>query len=275
MKNNFKLTLLGLIFFTTSIYGCDQKEVGNISVIMPQTPITTVLCKSFYVSENTGSDANTGLSIAFPLKTITAGQSLASAGDTVFLMNGNYSPATTIQLLKSGTANKYITYKAYKGHSPKFSFLGAIWNAVSINRSYIVVDGIEFQGNNQNLTYEGAFAYYNDKIAGGNNNNLYATYNMNGVSIGGPSAESKFSHHIIIRNCKIHDFPGGGLGAIQADYLTFEGNTVYNNAWYMMYGGSGISILTPFAMDETLVTNAQFLNFSKSVTINQKTTKIF
>lgn len=248
MKNNFTLPLIGILLFTSTLYGCDQKEVGNITVT-PQLPATNTASKSYYVSDGTGSDANTGLSAASPLKTITAGQNLASPGDTVFIMNGNYFPATTIQLLKSGTANKYITYKAYKGHSPKFSFSGAIWNAVSINGSYIVVEGIEFQGNNQNLTYADALASYNDKVAGGSNNNLYATYNMNGISIGGPAAESKFPHHIVIRNCKIHDFPGGGLSAIQTDYTTFEGNTIYNNAWYMMYGGSGISILTPFDSD--------------------------
>ncbi len=249
MKSNLKLTLVGLIFFTTTLYGCDQKEVVNISVITPQTPASTVLSKSFYVSDNIGSDVNTGLSAASPLKTITAGQALASPGDTVFLMNGNYVPITTIKLLKSGTADKYITYKAYKAHSPKFLFAGSFWNAVSINGSYIIVEGIEFQGNNQNLTYQDALASYNDKVAGGNNNDLYATYNMNGVSIGGPGTDSKFPHHIIVRNCKIHNFPGGGLGAIQADYVTFEGNTVYNNAWYMMYGGSGMGILTPFDSD--------------------------
>ena len=268
MKNSLKLTFIGF-FLCTSLFGCDQKEVGNITVITPQPPITTSISKSYYVSDGTGSDANNGLSISSPLKTITAGQNLAAPGDTVFIMNGNYLPNTTIQLNKSGSEGKYITYKAYKGHSPKFSFLGAFWNAVSINASYIVVDGIEFQGNNQNLTYNDALASYNDKLAGGNNNSLYATYNMNGISIGGPAAESKFPHHIIIRNCKVHDFPGGGLSSIQADYTTFEGNTVYNNAWYMMYGGSGISILTPFDSDS----NTGYKNIVRNnICYNNKTT---
>ena len=53
-----------------------------------------------------------------------------------------------------------------------------------------------------------------------------------------------------IRNCRVHDFPGGGISSIQADYTTIENNVVYNNAWYMMYGGSGISILTPVNSDQ-------------------------
>ena len=236
-----------MLLCSTSLFGCDQKEVADV-VVKPIGPVVSS-SKGYYVSDELGSDANSGLSISAPLKTIGAGQNLASPGDTIFIMNGNYIPAATIQLNKSGTADKYITYKAYAGHKPKFFFTGSIWNAITINGSYIVLEGIEIQGNNQNLTYADAFASYNDKLAGGTNNNLYAIYNTNGISIGGPNTESKFPHHVVIRNCKIHDFPGGGLSSIQADYTTFEGNTVYNNAWYMMYGGSGISILTPFDSD--------------------------
>ncbi|SOD82590.1 right-handed parallel beta-helix repeat-containing protein [Spirosoma fluviale] len=247
MKNTLRLLQFSLFLSSSALVGCDQKAVSDLIVSRPPTVDASI--KRYYVSDALGSDANTGLSASSPLKTITAGQNAALPGDTVFIMNGLYVPATTIQLKKSGTADKYITYKAYPGHTPKFFFSGSLWNAVSINASYIVVDGIEFQGNNQNLTYADAYASFADKQAGGTKNDLYATYNMNGISIGGPATESKFPHHVVIQNCKIHDFPGGGLSAIQTDYITFDRNVVYNNAWYMMYGGSGISILTPFDSD--------------------------
>ena len=268
MKRNSQRLMIGIYTFALfSFFGCGEKTVGDV-VIKPQPPVS-VAAKSYYVSDALGSDSNTGLLASAPLKTITAGQTLAAPGDTVFIMNGSYLPATTIKLDKSGAAGKYITYKAYKDHTPKFSFSGNLWNAVSINGSYIVVEGIEFQGNNQNLTYEDALASYNDNLAGGTNYTLYAIYNMNGISIGGPRDETKFPHHIVIRNCKVHDFPGGGLSSIQADYTTFEGNTVYNNAWYMMYGGSGISILTPFDVDA----NTGYKNIVRNnVCYNNKTT---
>lgn len=268
MKDRFKMILPSLFLLNTALFGCDQKAVDNI-VLPTKPPVAAVAAKRYYVSDATGSDANNGLTTTTPLKTINAGQTVAVPGDTVFIMNGSYVPATTIQLLKSGTADKYITYKAYPGHKPKFFFSGSIWNAVSINGSYVVLEGLEFEGNNQALTYADALASFNDKQAGGTNNSLYATYNMNGVSIGGPNTDSKFPHHVVIRNCKIHDFPGGGLGAIQSDYITFDGNTVYNNAWYMMYGGSGIGILTPFDSDA----NTGYKNIIRNnICYNNKTT---
>ena len=266
-KTSVRLIQLGFLLSINVLFGCNQKTVVAPGVTKP--PTVTASAKRYYVSDALGTDANTGLSSSSPFKTINAGQNAALPGDTVFIMNGTYVPATTIQLLKSGTAEKYITYKAYAGHTPKFAFSGSFWNAVSINGSYLVVDGIEFQGNNQNLTYAGALASFTDKQAGGTNNDLYATYNMNGISIGGPRTESKFPHHVVIRNCTIHDFPGGGLSANQTDYITFEGNTIYNNAWYMMYGGSGISILNPFNSDA----NTGYKNIVRNnICSNNKTT---
>ena len=69
MKLNFRVTLMRIFFFTTTtFYSCDKKEVGNTSVITPQVPVTSTGAKSYFVSDGTGSDANTGLSISAPLK---------------------------------------------------------------------------------------------------------------------------------------------------------------------------------------------------------------
>ncbi len=209
----------------------------------PSDPLPVIKGKSYFVSAN-GSDGNTGLSSAAPFKSIATGINTAAAGDTVFLMNGTYT--TPVNITKSGAQNASIVIKAYPGNMPKICISGNVWNAFSINGSYITIDGIELQGDNANITYADAFAAYSSALAGGTPN---GKYNTNGIAIGGPGTTSKFPHHITIRNCKIHDFPGGGLGAIQADYITFENNIIYNNAWYMMYGGSGISILTPFNSD--------------------------
>ncbi|GAB2594616.1 choice-of-anchor Q domain-containing protein [Spirosoma areae] len=209
------------------------------------------LAVNYYVSA-LGTNANDGKSEANPFLTIQKAADLTMAGDTVFLLNGVYKSTSgpILNISRSGTAAGYITYKPLKGHTPKLTASGNVWNAVSINGSYIVFEGVELIGNNANLTYEGAMASYTEAKNGGTNWSAYANFNTNGVSIGGPNKESKFPHHVTIRNCSVHDFPGGGISSIQADYTTIENNVVYNNAWYMMYAGSGISILTPVNSDK-------------------------
>jgi len=207
---------------------------------------------NYYVAASTGSNSNDGKSQAKPFLTIQKAADLTNPGDSVFVMNGVYSSTSgpVINITRSGSATGSITFKALKGHSPKLTGTGNVWNVVSINGSYIGFEGFELIGNNINITYAAALASYTEAKAGGTNWSAYANFNTNGLSIGGPNTESKLPHHVTIRNCKVHDFPGGGINAIQTDYTTIENNLVYNNGWYMMYAGSGISILTPFNFDK-------------------------
>jgi parallel beta-helix repeat protein len=230
-----------ILFFVTLIFSNCKKVIADLK--NPE-----VLSKTYYVSSNTGSDANDGLSATKSFSSLKKAAGLTNPGDIVLVMTGVYNSISgpVLDITRSGTQEKYITYKAMVGNNPKITASADVWNAVSINASYIVFEGIDMEGNNANLTYAGALAAYNLQLNGGP---AKADYNTNGVSIGGPDKDSKFPHHIIIRNCKVHDFPGGGLSSIQADYTTFEGNTVYNNAWYMVYAGSGISILHPYNFD--------------------------
>jgi hypothetical protein len=237
----FTITGILLILFSS----CSKSSGGSVTPTPTPTPTPAPATgKSYYVSVS-GSDGNTGTSVSAPLQTITAGNNKVAAGDTVFIMNGTYTQA--INVTKSGTDIANITFKAYPGHSPKIYISGEIWNAFTINGNYIVLDGIELYGDNANITYAEAYAAFNLAVAGGT---PQGKYNTNGINIGGSGTQSKFPHHVVISNCKVHDFPGGGISSIQADYTTIEGNAVYNNAWYMMYGGSGISI--PTAMRQML-----------------------
>lgn len=215
--------------------------------------VTQLTAKNYYVSALLGKSSNNGLSISTPRLTIQSAVGLTHPGDTVLVMDGVYKstsgPVLNLTLANSGTSEKYITYMAYPGNLPKITASGNVWNAVSVNASYVILDGFDLEGNNANITYEAAFSSYQENVAGGTNWSKYANFNTNGISIGGPANESKLPIHVIIRNCKVHDFPGGGISSIQADYTTIENNLVYNNAWYMMYAGSGISILNPFDSD--------------------------
>jgi len=248
MKIKWTVPALLLLIVLTATHCSKSGSGGNPAVI---TPPASIVGLAYYVSGTSGADVNTGLSAVNPLKSLTIGYNKLNAGDTLYIMNGNYVTTTSpiLNITKSGTADKYIAIKAYPGHSPKFFAFGDIWNAVVINGSYIVFEGIDLRGENGNLTPEGALAAYNTALSSGVSTAVNARYNTNGISIGGPGTESKRPHHVVIRNCKVHDFPGGGISSIQADYTTIEGNLVYNNAWYMMYAGSGISIYSPFNSD--------------------------
>ena len=86
-------------------------------------------------------------------------------------MNGVYDSTSgpVLTITRSGSATAWITYKAMSGHTPKIPASGNVWNAASINGSYIVFDGFELEGNNANLTYAGAFASYTEAKHGGTN----------------------------------------------------------------------------------------------------------
>ena len=255
MKRTANLLMICMVLLAATTTACKKiKPFDDPAKILP--PVS-VLGRTYFVSDVTGSDANNGLSISAPFKKVSTAANLTLPGDTVYLLNGihAFGAGNTLNITRSGASGKYITYKAYPGHTPKITVVGDVWNAVSINGSYIIFEGIEMEGNNAGLTYAGALAAYNTALtSGGATTAVNAQYNTNAISIGGPAAESKLPHHVVIRNCKVHDFPGGGISSIQADYTTIEGNQVYNNAWYMMYAGSGISILNPYNSDAPDVT---------------------
>jgi parallel beta-helix repeat protein len=59
-------------------------------------------------------------------------------------------------------------------------------------------------------------------------------YDGNGIAV--------HASHVTIENCTVHDVPGGGIYAGEADYVQILNNTVYNNAHWSVYGNSGISV---------------------------------
>lgn len=204
---------------------------------------------AIYVSPN-GNDSNNGRSPETPFKTLTKAVNTMVPGTTVYIMPGTYKSGVSIASNHSGTENSYITFKAYDDNDrPKFYVGGAgKWNCFDIQASYIILDGLELEGYNQTFTEADSVAAAACVTASSVTNDA-AKYNTNGISIGKGGKNGGFPHHVTVRNCVVHDFPGCGIGCQQGDYITFEKNTVYNNAWYCMYACSGISILNPYNSD--------------------------
>jgi serralysin len=57
-------------------------------------------------------------------------------------------------------------------------------------------------------------------------------------------------HHVAAIRNVAHESGGAGLAAIHADYIRFEGNTVYKNSFTSPYGDSGIDLWEAQAFDE-------------------------
>jgi parallel beta-helix repeat protein len=192
--------------------------------------------RTLYVSPS-GSDDNDGLSAAQAVQTIQRGVDQAMPGDTVLVRNGTYTVAdpgnNIVTLNRSGTASAWISLKAYPGEKPLLQ--SANWQAISVQASYILVEGFKIVGNRDQIS-----ASYAQSQASNNSNPLTA-----GNGIGVTPAYQRpdvHAHHVVIRGNEVYNCSGGGIYTSQADYVLIEGNTVAGNAWWSPYGTSGISV---------------------------------
>lgn len=201
--------------------------------------------KNYYVNSETGKPGNNGKSISKPKNNIQDVVKLTQPGDTVFVMNGTYKPECSVcdvLVIDRGgkrekNKEKYVVYTNYPGHHPVIKFTG--WSGISIRNgaSFIKIIGFEVIGNNGNIKLEKALMQ--PQSCRNKRGKVDPRYNGNGIIIS--SDGKRHSHHIIIAKNIVHDCGGGGIGAIQADYITVEDNLVYNNSLYTIYGTSGIS----------------------------------
>ena len=116
------------------------------------------------------------------------------------------------------------------------------WNGISVSRgaSYLDISGLELQGFRPDYTFEYCRA---------ERGNDTAACNTNGISIDSRNSEKK-SHHIRIARNHVWQCNGGGISAIQADYILIEDNLVHETSWYARYATSGISFLLGWNSDD-------------------------
>ena len=202
---------------------------------------------AYYVSPQ-GSDAGDGRTEATAFATPQKAVDAAQPGDIILVMDGTYLPHSDQEgvaaFRRPGSPAAWITLKNYPGQHPVFSTVGA-WNAVRIGQrgtnavpsplpalAYLEVRGLHFRGD-----ADVAKQKYPDLVGKSD-----AHTNGNGVSITGV-AETHRAHHIRIADNVADYCAGGGISAIQADWITIENNVVRNNCWWTVYAGSGISLL--------------------------------
>jgi hypothetical protein len=224
---------------------CDVTMNANVTV----TAIYggAVAGTTYYVS-GTGDDSADGLSPTTAFLTLQHAANLTKPGDTVYAMNGTYTNSSptgdVLDISTPGTPDNWITYQAYPGQTPQISFNG--WEGIFVEPSaaYIEVNGFSILGNNYNVTLQGA---QNQSTT-----NPDPAYNGNCISVDGrKGTATQRPHHLKILNNIIGACGGGGIGTLQADYLTISGNTIYDTSWYAIYGNSGISTLGDWNSDNS------------------------
>jgi parallel beta-helix repeat protein len=204
---------------------------------------TAISATNYYISPSGSDSGNNGLTQTTPFKNIQRGADLVNAGDTVFVMNGTYTNScaqcNVVYINRAGTAAKWIVFMPLAGHTPLISFNGWQGFAIAPRAAYIEIKNFTVRGNNANITLSAAL---NQPASCANpSGTVDPIYNGNGIASDGRFDGTNHPHHIRILNNTIYDCGGGGISAIQSDYVTIENNVVYNNSWYTIYGASGIS----------------------------------
>lgn len=170
---------------------------------------------TLYVSP-VGSDANDGQAPETAFGSLQKGLDSVSAGQTLFVMDGEYSYASPygrnhFRLAKSGRADAWIRILAYPGDRPVIK--ATTGSGIELVGSYLEFSGFEIAGEGFNV--ENNFGF-------------------------GVMAER--GHHIRLNDNVIHGMALAGIGVIEASQIEIRGNTIYNNAYWGPEQGSGISL---------------------------------
>jgi hypothetical protein len=203
--------------------------------------------QALYVSGN-GSDGNDGKTDKTAFRSLQKAADVVQAGETVWVGAGIYSSTDTtngsavLSIKTSGKPSAWITWKAVKGTKPDIRPKG--WCGIQISGSYHIIDGLMVTGSNDSIVL--LYAQEDGKKPTPN-----PYFNTNGIFVNGRNNKpDEKPHHNIIRRCVVTKCPGGGIVGIEMDYLTIEDCQVSDNAWFMRYGGSGITTLNNWAFDD-------------------------
>jgi hypothetical protein len=211
-----------------------------------------VSASTYYVSGK-GNDRADGRTAKTAFRTLQHAADLTEPGDSVYAMNGTYSvpdgenAGAVLSIKRSGTAEKWIVYKAMPGQTPQI--VTKQWNGVFFGptAAYIELNGFAVTGNNDNINHDEAIKRGDVLKPVGD-----PAYDGNCISVDGrKGTATERPHHIRILNNTLSKCGGGGVASLQADYLTISGNTIFDCSWYSVYGTSGISTLESWNSDDS------------------------
>ena len=155
---------------------------------------------------NDGRSRNQARNRSTPWRTIQRAVNEVNPGDTIVVQSGTYNELVRIR--RSGQANRLIELRSEGRHGARL--LGDISVA---DQSYITIDGFDVTNRSQ-------------------------TGQTKGIDF-------TRCHHVTVRNCRVRDCWGGGIGFDQSDWILCEWNLVHGNAFFNPDQHSGISVYEP------------------------------
>jgi hypothetical protein len=202
---------------------------------------------AYYVAPS-GSDANDGRAEKTAFATPQKALDVAGPGDIVLVMEGTYQPRDVQEgvacFRRAGTPAAWVTLKNYPGQKPRFAVVNT-WNAIRIGQrgkqdapsplpalAYLEIRGLHFRGDSDVAKEKYAeFLGKADPRTNGNATTITGRF------------ETNPPHHIRVADNLMEFCAGGGTGSGECDWVTVEDNVIRNNCWWMIYAGSGISLL--------------------------------
>lgn len=208
-------------------------QTGLVSVPGPDSkPSSTCDRTCYYVNASTGSDSADGRTPATAWRSLRKAARVVTAGSTVLVASGVYAP---LRITTSGTPDGWVKFVAAPGARPVIRLNDSRVGIATGSGAYILIDGFEVVGQNQTIT----------AAQGHTNNGTQPELNENCILVGripSTSGSQKLAHDVVIRNNVVHDCSASGITTAFADAVSVVHNTVYNNSWWGVNNGSGISI---------------------------------
>lgn len=212
------------------------------------SPSSTCDRTCYYVNSTKGSDTADGRTPGTAWQTFRRAARSIGPGTTVVVESGLYAP---LRLTASGTKNAWIKIVAAAGAHPVVRLNDSRVGIATGSGAYILIDGFEVVGENQTIT----------AAQGHTNNGSQPELNENCILIGRiprTSGSEDLAHDVVVRNNVVHDCSASGITTAFADAVTIVHNTVYNNSWWGVNNGSGISI---WMLTDVVQTDAPYENY--------------
>jgi hypothetical protein len=224
-------------------------QTGLIAVPGPNSrPSATCDHTCYYVNASNGSDGADGRTPATAWRTLRKAAQTVGPGSTVLAASGVYAP---LRIAMSGTPDAWVKFVAAPGAHPVIRLDDSRVGIATGTGAYILIDGFEVIGQNQTIT----------PAQGQMNNGSQPALNENCILVGRiPSASSSqtLAHDVVIRNNIVHDCSASGITTAFADAVTVVHNIVYNNSWWGVNDGSGISI---WMLTDVVPSNGPYKNY--------------